>query len=272
MHALEGKNDELGKNSILKLMDAVDKFVPVPERDLKSPFLLPIERAVSVPGRGQVLIGTVTRGILKKGDNFEVIGYNENIKTTAIEIHVFKNSVNEAKAGDNVGILARGIKPGSIQRGMAAIATNSVQQTNYVETSVYMLNKNEGGRAKPIVTGYIQPLFTKTITIDAYLQVKDKEMIMPGDYATVNLITRRPVVLLPGDRFTVREQGAFTIFNGVVSKALPKQEENIKGFNYHPTKDFVHRDAGKTKKTPPVSGTGTAKKEPSGDKSTKKAK
>jgi elongation factor Tu len=232
LRALEDKDQKYGKESIFKLMEALDKNVPLPERDYKSPFLMPIEKSVSVPGRGQVLVGTVTRGMIKKGDQLEIVGYGENIKTIASELHVFKNSVNECKAGDNCGILARGIKPNTIIRGMMVSAVNSVQQTDHFEASVYMLKKNEGGRNKPILKGYSQSLFTKTMTIDALIQFKDdKEMLMHGDYSNVNIVTRKPSVILPGDRFTIREGNTLTSLTGVVTKALPNSNLKIPGFN-----------------------------------------
>jgi elongation factor Tu len=203
LSALQNTNDELGKQSIIKLMDTVDTYIPTPERDTKSPFLLPIEKTVAVPGRGQVLIGTVSRGILKKGENMEIVGYGETIKTSATEIHVFKNALNECSAGQHVGILARGIKPGAVQRGMMLALPNSTSQTNNVEASIYMLKKEEGGRKKPIMNGYIQPLLTKTWNVDCHFTLpNDKEMLLGGDYATVNLILKYPMVILEGDRFT----------------------------------------------------------------------
>jgi elongation factor Tu len=165
LHALENTNAELGKNSIFKLMDAIDGYVPTPKRDLVSPFLLPIEKAISVPGRGQVLVGTVSSGTLKKGDPMEIVGYGETLKTVISEIHIFKNSVGECSAGDHVGLLARGIKPGEIRRGMMAAKPGTSVQTDNYEASIYVLKKDEGGRIKPITPGYTQPLFTQTATI-----------------------------------------------------------------------------------------------------------
>jgi elongation factor Tu len=242
-------------------MEAIDKSVPLPERDLKSPFLLPIEKIVQIPGRGQVIVGTVNRGILKKGESFEISGYDVVVKTVATEMHVFKNAVNECKAGENVGILARGLKSGSITRGMMAIATNSVQQTDSFEASVYMLNKNEGGRPKPIMNGYVQPFYTKTITIDACLQLKDgKEMLMPGDYANVNFLIKKPLVILPGDRFTIREGNSLTSLTGVVSKILPKSDTKIKGFNVHVAKNTQMRTSKTTNENKPSTTDKAAKK------------
>ncbi|CAF0713005.1 unnamed protein product [Brachionus calyciflorus] len=230
--ALEGKNESLGKESIMKLMDTVDNYVPSPERDTKSPFLFPIEKTVSVPGRGQVLVGTVARGLLKKGDPMEIVGYGETIKTAASEIHVFKNSVNECAAGEHVGILARGIKPGVVRRGMMAAQPNSTVQTNLIEASLYVLKKEEGGRKKPITSGYIQPLLTKTSSIDSYFKLpEDKSMLLGGDHVKLNILLKSPMVLSTGDKFTIRETLTLTSCTGVVTKILPNSPEKLIGFN-----------------------------------------
>ena len=211
----------------------MDKKVPLPERDFKSPFLLPIEKVVAVPGRGQVIVGTAFRGILKKGDPLEIVGFDKTLKSSASEIHVFNNPVNECKAGDNVGILARSIKTGLIERGMMAVVPNSVQQTNAFEASVYVLKKSEGGRTKPMFPNYYQPLYTKTITLDAQIhELKDgKEMLMPGDYANVNFLLKKPIVIMQGDRFSIRECNNLTSMTGVVSKVLPFNNKQVVGFN-----------------------------------------
>ena len=203
LSAIENKNEEMGKNSILKLIETLDTYVPSPARDLKSPFLMPIEKTVTVPGRGQVLVGTILRGQLKKGDSFEIAGFGRNLRAVATEIHIFKSPVNECIAGEHVGILARGVKPEMITRGMMAALPNSVTQTDQFDASVYMLTKEEGGRKKPILTNYIQPLFTKTCTLDCLLTLPpDRTMLLGGEYAQLNILLKYPMVILPGDRFT----------------------------------------------------------------------
>lgn len=230
--AIEGSNEALGKQSIFKLMEAVDSTVPTPERDLKSPFLLPIEKSISITGRGQVLVGTVQRGKLKKNDPLEIVGYGETIKTTASEIHIFKSSVGECSAGDHVGILARGIKPNVVQRGMMAAAPNSTKQTDSFTASIYMLKKEEGGRKNPILHGYIQPMFTKTCNIDCYLKLpKDKDMLLGGDHVNAEVLLKYPLVIFEGDRFTIRENLTLTSCTGLVTKLLPKSQEQLIGFN-----------------------------------------
>jgi elongation factor Tu len=203
LQALEDKDSDLGKKSVEKLLNTIDTYVPSPKRDTTSPFLLPIEKTVSIPGRGQVLVGTITKGELKKGAPLEIVGFGENIKTTATEIHIFNSPVNECTAGQHVGILVRGIKPGMVVRGMMAAIPNSTKQSDNYEATVYMLKKEEGGRKKPIVDGYIQPLLTHTCTIDSYFNFpKDKTMLMGGDFTNINIYLKKPMVLSPGDKFT----------------------------------------------------------------------
>ncbi len=201
--AVNNADNKLGKESIVQLLDTIDNHIPSPERDLKSPFVLPIEKTVSVPGRGQVLVGTIKRGALKKGAALEIVGFGESIKTTATEIHIFNNSVADCSAGQHVGILVRGIKPGMVMRGMLAAAPNSTQQSDCFEATVYMLKKEEGGRKKPIMSGYIQPLLTQTCTIDSYFDFpSDKTMLLGGEFTNMNILLKKPMVLFPGDRFT----------------------------------------------------------------------
>lgn len=230
--ALDDTSNDLGKKSVIKLMDTIDNYIPSPKRDLDSPFLLPIEKTVAIPGRGQVLVGTITRGTLKKGSPLEIVGFGETIKTTATEIHIFKNSVGDCSAGQHVGILVRGIKPGMVVRGMMASVPNSTTQADSFEATVYMLKKDEGGRKKPILDGYIQPLLTQTCTIDSYFDFpEDKTMLLGGEFTSMNVLLKKPMVLFPGDRFTIRENLTLNSCTGVISKVLPNTDKKIPGFN-----------------------------------------
>jgi elongation factor Tu len=232
LHAMNGTNEKLGKESIIKLMETIDSYVPTPQRDLKSPFLMPIEKAIGVPGRGQVLVGTITRGVLKKGEAIDIVGFGDAFKSAASEIHIFKNPVNECSAGEHVGILARGIKPDSVRRGMMACAPNSIKQTDSIEASLYVLRKEEGGKRRPILNGYIQPFLTNTCTIDCYFNlVEEKPMLIGGDHANINILLKYPLALLEGDRFTIRETLTMTTCTGVVRKLLPPTQMKIPGFN-----------------------------------------
>lgn len=157
--AMKGEQDEIGKNSILKLLEALDQTVPTPTRDFSGPFLMPVETAVSVPGRGTVAIGTIIQGVLKKGQDIDLLGFGNFLKTAASDIQVFRKSVPKCVAGDNVGTLLRGIKADFVLRGMYLAEPGSVQQYDTFEAQVYVLTKGEGGRSKPILDKYIQVIF-----------------------------------------------------------------------------------------------------------------
>lgn len=232
LQALNGTDDEIGKNSISKLLNAVDNYIDIPERDTSGPFCLPVEGSVSIPGRGSVVIGTVLQGVANKGSECELIGFGNQIKTAASDIQVFRKSVTSCKAGDNVGVLLRGVKSEFIQRGMFLVRPGFVQQHNTFEATVYILTKSEGGRSKPITDQYIQNMFSKTWNIACCVKVYDeKPMLMPGDTTTVQIILRKPMVLQLGQRFTVREN-YITALTGIITKQLPPTELKIVGFNY----------------------------------------
>lgn len=154
--ALKGEKPDIGKDSILKLMEAVDSTIPTPKRDLSGPFYMPVESNVSVSGRGTVAIGTVARGVLKKGQELELLGHGNSIKTAASDIHVFHKSVPQCTAGDNVGVLLRGVKLELVQRGMFLSEPGSLKQFDTFEAQIYVLTKAEGGRSKPVMDQYIQ--------------------------------------------------------------------------------------------------------------------
>lgn len=232
LRALDGTDDEIGKNSISKLLNAVDDYIDIPERNTSGPFCLPVEGSVSIPGRGSVVIGTVLQGAANKGSDCELIGFGNQIKTAASDIQVFRKSVPSCKAGDNVGILLRGVKSEFIQRGMFLVQTGSVKQHDTFEATIYVLTKSEGGRSKPITDQYIQNMFSKTWNIACCVKVfEEKPMLMPGDSTTVQIILRKPMVLQLGQRFTVREN-YITALTGIITKHLPPTDLKIVGFNY----------------------------------------
>lgn len=162
---MKSDTSELGEQSIQKLLDAVDNYIPTPKRDITSPFLLPIDNCLLVPGRGAVVIGTLKRGTVHKNDKVELMGYDENITTSVSDIQVFKNSVTSAKAGENVGLLLRGIKPKLVRKGMALCPINTLKLNNCFKATIYFLLRAEGGRSKPITTNYQQQLFSHTWNI-----------------------------------------------------------------------------------------------------------
>ena len=236
LDALSGKDTGYGKPAILKLMEAVDNHIVIPERNIDAPFVLPIESAVSVQGRGTVLIGTLLDGTVRKGDEGVVIGYGKMIKTAATEIQIFKNHVDSCKAGDNVGILTRGVKHDIVQKGMYFCAPGKLTQTNYFEAQVYILTKAEGGRVQPVLNRYSQVLFCSTWNIGSMIYLKpENKMLMPGDTAKVNVFLRRPMVLQEGRKFTIRENNQTTI-SGIVTDVYPNSKEEIYGFNVLPVK------------------------------------
>lgn len=183
--ALEGKNPELGAQAILQLLEAIDKNIPNPQRELDKPFLLPIENVYSIPGRGTVVTGRLERGKLKKGTECEIIGYNKVMKSTVTGIEMFHQILDEAQAGDQLGALVRGLKRDEIRRGMIMCKPGTMKAYDHIETQVYILTKEEGGRKKPI-TNLIQiQMFCKTWDIAVQCTVGgSKKLAMPGEDAT----------------------------------------------------------------------------------------
>lgn len=239
LNALNDENEEIGKNSILKLLDAVDKYVTIPERDFSGPFYLPVENAVAVPGRGTVAIGTVVRGEVKKGGALELIGFGNTIKTVASDIHVFKSSVPSCQAGENVGILLRGVKRDFVSRGMFLCQPKSANQYSSFKAQIYVLKKDEGGRSNPIKQGYQQVMYCKTWSVGCHLIVpEDVDMIMPGDTASVQVLLQKPMVFTEGTNFTIRENKITTI-TGLITEPLDLKLK-VKGFNFEHPKSISH--------------------------------
>lgn len=162
LKALQGDESEIGEQSIHKLLDAIDNTIKTPVRDLKSPLLMPIDNFFTVPGRGSVLVGTIKRGILQKNSEVDLLGFDQQIKSTVSDIQIFKKSVQKAYAGDNVGVLLRNIKLSNIQRGMLVCAANSEVMSNHYDANMYLLSRSEGGRKLPLASKYIQQLFSST--------------------------------------------------------------------------------------------------------------
>ncbi|XP_046400054.1 elongation factor Tu, mitochondrial [Ischnura elegans] len=224
LHALEGKSPEIGADAIMQLLEAVDKHIPTPIRDLDKPFLLPVENVYSIPGRGTVVTGRLERGVLKKGNECEFVGYNKVIKSTVTGVEMFHQILEEAQAGDQVGALVRGVKRDDIRRGMMLVKPGTAKAYDHLETQVYILNKDEGGRSKPFMSFAQMQMFSKTWDCAAQIQIPDKEMVMPGEDAKLILKLIRPMVLEQGQRFTLRD-GSLTLGTGVVAKTLPPLSE-----------------------------------------------
>jgi elongation factor Tu len=211
-----GKKDCSWCGKILELMDAVDTYIPTPVRDLDKPFLMPVEDVFSIKGRGTVVTGRITRGIVKVGDNLEIVGIKETQKTTVTGVEMFRKSLDQGQAGDNVGVLLRGIEKEQVERGQ--VLTKPATATPHTEfnAEVYVLTKEEGGRHTPFFSGYKPQFYIRTTDVTGEVQLpKGVEMVMPGDNAkmTVKLIV--PVAMEKGLRFAIREGGK-TVGAGVI--------------------------------------------------------
>uniref|UniRef100_A0A914W9H6 protein-synthesizing GTPase n=1 Tax=Plectus sambesii TaxID=2011161 RepID=A0A914W9H6_9BILA len=218
--ALNGEQDEIGKEAINKLVGALDGL-KLPERDTTSTFLMPVASRVSVTGRGTVIIGTVERGVLKKGDKFEVIGMGSAVAGVASDLQVFKESVGEVRAGDHCGILCRGVKAQSVKRGMWMSTPGGITTSNVFKAELYLNSAEEGGRSQGIRTGFTEKIFCTTWDQVCRFRLSDQvDMMMPGENGTVHLTLLNAMPVLPGMRFTVR-QDAGTIGTGVISEILP---------------------------------------------------
>ncbi|KPI91630.1 Elongation factor Tu, mitochondrial [Papilio xuthus] len=225
----EGKSPEIGAEAINKLLQEVDSFIPTPVRELDKPFLMPVESVHSIPGRGTVITGRLHRGVLKKGTECEIVGHGKTMKTTVTGVEMFHKTLDEAQAGDQLGALVRSIKREQIKRGMVMAKPGTVKAHDNVEAAVYILSKEEGGRSKPF-TSFIQlQMFSMTWDCATQVNIPDKEMVMPGEDATLQLRLLKPMVCEAGQRFTLR-LGDLTLGTGVVTKINKNlsEEERIK--------------------------------------------
>ncbi|XP_051905091.1 elongation factor Tu, mitochondrial [Hippocampus zosterae] len=224
--ALEGREPELGINAIMKLLEIVDSYVPLPKRELEKPFLLPIEGVYSIPGRGTVVTGTMERGIIKKGDDCEFVGHNRSVKSVVTGIEMFHKSLDRAEAGDNLGALVRGLKREDVRRGIVMCKPGSIKPHQKVKAQVYILSKEEGGRHKSFVSNFMPVMFSLTWDMACRVSLpSDKEMVMPGEDTSLTLTLRQPMVLEKGQRFTLRD-GNKTIGTGLVTDILTMTDED----------------------------------------------
>jgi len=218
--AAEGTNDELGKNAILALMDAVDSTIPEPERILDKDFLMSIEDTFSIGGRGTVVTGRVEQGIVNVGDDLDVIGFNMDAKTTCTGVEMFRKLLDKGMAGDNIGVLLRSLKRDDVRRGQVLCKPGSVKTATKFEAEIYALTKEEGGRHKPFMSNYRPQFFLRTADVTGALHLKPGvEMVMPGDNTTVEVELITPIPVQPGLRFNMRE-GGMTVGTGIVTKIL----------------------------------------------------
>ncbi len=217
--ALQNPDDLEATKSINELMNALDEYVPVPERKLDLPFLMSVEDVFSIKGRGTVATGRIERGQIKVGAEVEIVGLLETQKTTVTGVEMFNKTLGSGDAGDNVGCLLRGTKKDEIERGQVLAAPGSITPHTKFEAQVYVLTKEEGGRHTPFFSGYRPQFYFRTTDVTGGLNLKDAEMCMPGDNVTVEVELGKAVAMEQGVRFAVRE-GGHTVGSGVVAKVL----------------------------------------------------
>lgn len=216
LQALEGKPE--GEEAINELMDAVDSYIPQPVRATDKPFLMPIEDVFSISGRGTVVTGRVESGIIKVGDEIEIVGLKDTQKTTCTGVEMFRKLLDEGQAGDNVGILLRGTKREEVERGQVLAKPGSIKPHDKFEAEVYVLSKEEGGRHTPFTNDYRPQFYFRTTDVTGTIKLPaDKQMVMPGDNATFTVELIKPIAMQEGLKFSIREGGR-TVGAGVVTK------------------------------------------------------
>ena len=220
LKAVEGDTSEIGTPSIERLVQALDDYVPIPERPVDRPFLLPIEDVFSISGRGTVVTGRIERGIVKVGEEVEIVGIKATVKTTCTGVEMFRKLLDEGQAGDNVGVLLRGTKREDVERGQVLCKPGSVNPHTHFEAEVYVLSKEEGGRHTPFFCNYRPQFYFRTTDVTGAVSLPEGvEMVMPGDNVKVTVKLINPIAMEDGLRFAIREGGR-TVGAGVVSKIL----------------------------------------------------
>jgi len=220
LKALEGDASELGTASIDKLMEAIDTAIPEPKRDIDKPFLMPIEGVFSISGRGTVATGRIEQGQVKVGEEVEIVGFGETIKTTVTGVEMFRKLLNEGQAGDNVGLLLRGVKKEDIERGMVVAKIGTVKPHKKFKGKAYILSKDEGGRHSPFFKGYRPQFYFRTTDVTGVVTLPEgREMVMPGDNVDIDVDLISPIAMSKDLRFAIREGGR-TVGSGVVTEIV----------------------------------------------------
>ncbi len=220
LQALEGDEGEMGMGSVDRLMQAMDEYIPIPERPVDQPFLLPIEDVFSISGRGTVVTGRVERGIIRVGEEVEIVGIRETTKTTCTGVEMFRKLLDEGQAGDNVGVLLRGTKRDEVERGQVLCVPGSITPHTKFECEVYVLSKEEGGRHTPFFSNYRPQFYFRTTDVTGAVELPEgSEMVMPGDNIRMVVDLISPIAMEEGVRFAIREGGR-TVGAGVVSKII----------------------------------------------------
>jgi elongation factor Tu len=218
LKALEGDPEWTPK--ILELMDAVDNYIPEPERDVDKPFLMPVEDVMTITGRGTVVTGKVEQGMIKVGEEVEIVGLRDTQKTTVTGVEMFRKLLDEGRAGDNIGALLRGTKKEDVERGQVLCKPGSITPHTQFEAAVYVLNKDEGGRHKPFFTNYRPQFYFRTTDVTGAITLPEgTEMVMPGDNTEMTVELGKPIAMDEGLRFAIREGGR-TVASGRVVKIL----------------------------------------------------
>jgi elongation factor Tu len=220
LKALEGDTSDMGEGAILKLMDAVDSFVQEPVRDIDKPFLMPVEDVFTISGRGTVVTGRVERGIVKVGEEIEIVGFKATQKTVATGVEMFRKLLDEGQAGDNIGVLLRGTKREEVERGQVLAKPSSITPHTKFNAEAYVLTKEEGGRHTPFFNGYRPQFYFRTTDVTGVVKLPEgTEMVMPGDNINVEIELITPVAMDDGLKFAIREGGR-TVGAGVVTKII----------------------------------------------------
>ena len=220
LKALEGEQSEIGVQSVVKLVEALDSYIPEPERAIDGKFLMPIEDVFSISGRGTVVTGRVERGIVKVGEEVEIVGIKDTVKTTCTGVEMFRKLLDQGQAGDNVGVLLRGTKRDDVERGQVLAHVNSIKPHSHFKAEIYVLSKDEGGRHTPFFSGYRPQFYFRTTDVTGAVDLPEGvEMVMPGDNIAVTVKLISPIAMEDGLRFAIREGGR-TVGAGVVASII----------------------------------------------------
>jgi elongation factor Tu len=220
LKAMEGDTSEMGEGSIFKLADALDSYIPQPKRALDGPFLMPVEDVFSISGRGTVVTGRVERGVIKVGEEIEIVGLRPTTKTVCTGVEMFRKLLDQGQAGDNVGILLRGTKREEVERGQVLAKPGSITPHTKFTAEIYVLSKEEGGRHTPFFNGYRPQFYFRTTDVTGSIELpKGTEMVMPGDNISITVSLIQPIAMEEGLRFAIREGGR-TVGAGVVAKII----------------------------------------------------
>jgi elongation factor Tu len=220
LKALEGDKSELGAGAIDKLMEAADSYIPLPERDVDKPFLMPVEGVFSIAGRGTVATGRIEKGIVKVGDTVSLVGLRETVDTTVTGIEMFRKSLDQGQAGDNAGLLLRGIKKEDVVRGQVIAKPSSITPHKKFKCEVYVLTEKEGGRHSPFFNGYRPQFYFRTTDITGVVTLEEgREMVMPGDNVSLSVELIAPIAMEKDLRFAIREGGK-TVGSGIVTEIV----------------------------------------------------